>query len=477
MPDTPKIILGPIIGGLSHCGVKLWARSDKPATLYAWLASAPDFSNASRVGKCALTKTTGFTGVIGIDGLSPQQTYFFALTFQKWKPPAQAFRPFKTFPQPGKPKSFQFVFGSCFLPGLIQPGRTFERILQQHPSLDFILLEGDQIYADDWRTNGLGFAAHNLEEYRQAYLNVWSNPHHRELLARIPAFMTLDDHEVDNDWHWHNEAFTEADIPFYTRAIRWLTGRPRAERELTPERVREALQAYHEHQACHAPGLTLPAQQNDVIQLVSRAAGSQAYSFYFGAAAFFVMDTRTQRVLNGKVRNILGETQWQALEDWLLAVRDLFPVKFVCTSTALLFEMLGDFADERWASIPHERDRFLHFLAAHGISGVYLLAGDLHEGHVISADLYGPNGRSIPIWEFSATPFEQIPNFAANWLKIKPRSAALHNAKVHYSIDRINYGLVTVNFDDPTRPAVRMDLHYEDNWVWKTRTTETSVLR
>ncbi|MEW6242433.1 MAG: PhoD-like phosphatase N-terminal domain-containing protein, partial [Chloroflexota bacterium] len=117
MADQPNIILGPIIGGLSHRGVILWARADGPSTLYAWLASDENLSDAKQMGKAELTDATGFAGAIPIDGLEAERVYYFALSLDtESKPPDDAFESFRTFPPPGKAVSFRFAFGSCFRP-------------------------------------------------------------------------------------------------------------------------------------------------------------------------------------------------------------------------------------------------------------------------------------------------------------------------------------------------------------------------
>ena len=87
-PNKAKIILGPIIGGLSHERVNLWARADKTCTLYAWLATNPNTGNAKLVGRKQLVASNGFAGMVTVKGLSPAKKYFFALTLDpKLVPP------------------------------------------------------------------------------------------------------------------------------------------------------------------------------------------------------------------------------------------------------------------------------------------------------------------------------------------------------------------------------------------------------
>jgi alkaline phosphatase D len=478
MPDPKRyLVLGPIIGGLSHRSVRLWGRASGRSIMRAWLARSEDLSDSAVFGEIELCSDTGFTGTVDISGLEPGQKYFYALSLDSGgRPHAAEFSSFKTFPRPGEIQPLRFAFGSCFLPGKKDPGRAFRQILENHPSLDLLIMEGDQIYSDEPKFTGLEHIALTLEDYRKVYLKTWSNPWHRELLRGTPVFMMMDDHEVDNDWHWQDPQLSRGHIPFYTRLLRWISGWDVGQRSLTAERIQAALQAYNEHQGSHAPSLTIPAPASSRgIRLKDKPAGkSLAYTFYFGAAAFFVMDTRTERV-HGREQCVLSPEQWSRLEEWLLAVNDLFPVKFLVTSSAILFEMFGDFAQDRWVSFPRERDRLLHFLAASGITGVYFLSGDLHEAHAVSTELYGPNEHSIPLWEFSATPFEQQPNALAKFVKRRARSSALHNTKIHYTISRINYGVVEVSFEDPACPRVDFELHYEDKGEWKKRRISTQV--
>ena len=56
---------------------------------------------------------------------------------------------------------------------------------------------GDQIYADD-----LNFLApdNQVDEFLSRYRKVFGQKHIRELMSRLPTYMTLDDHEISNDW-------------------------------------------------------------------------------------------------------------------------------------------------------------------------------------------------------------------------------------------------------------------------------------
>ncbi len=472
----PELILGPLVGGLSHDSVNLWARADGPATLYAWLAEDQEPLNPA--GQVNLEEINGFAGEVAIRGLKPETTYRYALSLHD-VPPESEMGIFTTFPLPGTPRSFAFAFGSCFRAEDETSGEAFrvlaERALSER--LRFLLLFGDQIYADEPRFNGLGRVAISLEDYRAVYRHVWSHPAWRMAMQRLPVFMTLDDHEVDNDWHWVDESRTQAELPLYTRLERRLKGYPIEAWKLSGQRVRDALKAYWEHQGMHAPSpIQPPGWTSGARFLLNREdRGSLAYTFTYGAAAFFVMDTRTGRLLNSRRREMLHEGQWQALENWLLGVKDAYPIKFLVTSSAFLYDLSLDVPD-RWSAFRAERDRLLHFLAANGIEGVYFLSGDLHSAHATRAHLYGPEGKRILIREFCSTPFEQESNWLSTLTWRRPSSSALADFAHLFTIDRINFGVVHVEFlpeDGGTPPRVRFECVYRDGkGRWQSRWAE-----
>jgi phosphodiesterase/alkaline phosphatase D-like protein len=463
------LVLGPIAGGLSHKRANLWGKAGGPGTLYAWLGRSPDLSDALLAGQSLpLTSHTDYAGVAPVSGLSPDTLYYYSLTLED-RPPEPGSGPFPSFtsfPLPGQPRPFSFAFGSCFRPDQQDGGRIFDqvRIRQEMDGLRFLLLIGDQIYADDYHYNRLGYVARTLDDFRVVYHHFWSVSPFRNLFKSLPAFMTLDDHEVDDDWTWTDHTRTQAQIPIWNRLIRWFRRRAHLEWHIPVEAVRNALQAYWEHQAMHGPHFIDPPDidQQGRYRLTPEDTGSFAYTFNFGAAAFFVLDTRTRRVKSRRAVTMLGEGQWQALENWLLAVKDDYPVKFLVSSASLLFDLWLDIARDRWSGFPEERRRLLSFIAAHGIEGVYLLTGDLHSAHAVSAGLYGPGGSTIPIYEFCSSPFEQSPNWFTSRTYHPLRSLPLKHQAVKFIVPQTNFGVVRVSFSGSGKPEVAFNLYGED---------------
>ena len=156
---------------------------------------------------------------------------------------------------------------------------------------------------------------------------------------------------------------------------------------------------------------------------------------------------------------MLGEGQWQALKTWLRAVKEAYPIKFLVTSCSMLHPMWHDIPRDRWSGYPEERDRLLHFLAANGIDGIYLLAGDLHSSHAVYAELYGPEGRSLPLWELCSSPFEQAPNRMARFTYQPLHSGPVKETYRAFSVQQVNYGVVRIDFSNITRPHVTFQIH------------------
>lgn len=472
-----ELILGPIVGGLSDTSVNLWGRADSAGTIIAWLGRKGDLSDAlPNTASAPLRAEDGYAGVAPVSGLEPETTYYYDLRLDKSIPLIQIGYPkFTTFPTPGKVSDFSFVFGSCFRPDNKENGgRIFTSLDAYRANLDkasacklrFGLFIGDQIYSDDRDFNGLWqynlgrkYGASTLEDYRNVYQYTWSNTAFRSLLRNLPVFMTLDDHEVDDDWRWKDAHRHKATFSIYTRFIRWLQGRPPAERFLTGDRVRNALKAYWEHQGMHAPLMNFPPKvdEDGKYTLERHHPGSLAYTFSYGAAAFFVLDTRTMRVKNWREDRMLGDGQWHILKEWLLDVRDKYPVKFLVSSSSVLYSMFGDFLGDRWSGFRAERDTLLRFIGENHINNLYILAGDLHSSHSMTAEC-GSIESPVLLHEFCSTPFEQVCNKYARLLYTSIKTGAVHHPKRHFVVAKPNFGIVRVRFQDD-RPRVDFSLY------------------
>ena len=468
--NKPSILLGPIVGGLSHKSANIWARASGPSTMHVWLAKQEDLSDAEHVGEAELNTNDGCTGVVPLTKLKANTQYQYAVSLRKVKPARKHFHSFTTFPKPSARRSFSFLFGSCYLPLDDHGSQTFDEINAHVESDDlrFGLLLGDQIYADIAERNGIGKIATTLDEYRSVYAYAWSRPSFKNLAPNLPLFMILDDHEIEDDWRFDAPERTHASMPLFNQVLRLTKGTRAEGRQLSMDRIRAALKAYQEHQAMHAPKMLIPFQKDQVggFMFQHGEEGSFAYTFNYGGAAFFIMDTRTMRVKKGK-NILLGDAQWRMLEDWLLNVKDKYPVKFLVTSGTILYPFLLDVSLDRWSGFRSERERLFQFLAENEIEGIRILTGDLHSAHAVSAEIKCPSGKHIPIWEFCSTPFEQESMWiSATYFPVI--SKWLRKQKKLFRQTGNNFGIVHVDFDEPT-PQVSFTLHYNQDGGWKSQ--------
>ena len=461
----PSLLLGPIVGSLNSTTAKIWSRANAPSTLHVWLSRKADLKDVKLAGSVQLLEQDGYAGVVPLTKLKPETQYYYAVSLRKVKPARANFHRFMTFPKDQTPRSFSFSFGSCYLPPDAHGGETMDKLLSriEPDKIRFGFMLGDQVYADDAKYNGIKRIAVTLDEYRSVYEHTWSLPSIRGLLPNLPLFMILDDHEVADDWSWDEATRGKASYSILSRLLKLPQGLNYEESHLSMDRVRAAIKAYQEHQAMHAPDMLVPLKIDTLGQVLFQGEdGFFAYTFTYGNAAFFVLDTRSMRVKKGK-NILLGETQWAELEAWFKKVKYEYPVKFLISSGTILYPFWLDISQDRWAGFRSERERLFELLAVNEIEGVHILTGDIHTAHTVSAELKCPSGRHIPIWEFCASPFEQ----KSPWVSITyipVFSKWITNQKKHFRQTGQNFGIVHVDFENSS-PRVTLNLHYnKDGW-------------
>lgn len=281
---------------------------------------------------------------------------------------------FRTFPAESDDQDrLDFLLGSCRYPGLLWKIRHSDRIFAPMARVmdddddasppRFALMVGDQIYADPLNILPIG-RADTYKEFRDRYLTAFSSRNIRRLMRHLPTYMILDDHEIEDNWT-QDRIRRNAKYQLFTIAI----------------------DAYLSYQWSHGP----------------RTYGKRLYyTFDCGRYPFFVIDTRTQRYLEGKPGNLsdnhlLGRPtlpgsppgQLQRLLDWLQAQqqsRGNVP-KFIVTSSVFVPSPMsaradrGDLAKEEsdsWPGFPNTRAAILRCIVDHGVQNVVFLAGDIH---------------------------------------------------------------------------------------------------
>ena len=363
-----KPTIGPILGWTTTNSARLWARGEPDSESRTFGVARIRRSGSARFGPAKVFKMMpgfDFTGIIDFDGLSTNQSYEYQIGYffadgepgqitigaaDDWGGAAAG--SFRTAVSDSTPNT-SFVFGSCrYLLRLFggsffdsRGDKTFRSIngqIDAGKSTDLLLMVGDQIYADD-----LGRLAPDdeLDEFWSRYRKVFGQPHIQKLMSRIPTYMSLDDHEINNDWD---------------------QGRFKKERDL----FAAAIHAYECYQFVHGPGFQFSGKPDR-----SDTPEKLWYTFRHGKSAFFVMDTRTQRFSSFAPPQLIGPEQMAALKKWLIAPGGT--TKFVVTAVPFFPDSRSSSQDQ-WSGFNHQRLEILDFICAKKVSKVVFLSGDVH---------------------------------------------------------------------------------------------------
>jgi alkaline phosphatase D len=305
--------------------------------------------------------------------------------------------------------------------------KTFRTILEQHETpegrLDALVMLGDQIYADDLGPVG---ADRSIDDYLSRYRMVFGQPHLRKLMSRLPNYMILDDHEIENDWPKH------------------ATSR---DRQTT---YPAAIHAYQVYQASHSPLFALSPERR-----VDGVPDRLWYSFRDGCCDWFVMDTRTERRYHGgpDKDRMLNDVQMNALLAWLADGSG--QVKVIASAIPLFPDVVGE-ADDKWAGFRAQRAAILGHIFAKKVPKVVVLSGDLHCSFVAELTSAKQKGQKL-VQVVSSSFFWPYPHMRRRELRmdaklVVPKGGAGYRAKVIGEvIKKDNFARVEV---EPSRVRV-----------------------
>lgn len=304
---------------------------------------------------------------------------------------------FRTFAEDGS--GLSFMLGSCHYPGLFWKKKLSDRIFQ--PMIDqvektrfgqrprFSLMVGDQIYADMLNRHVPVGLADTFEEFQSRYHEAFSSPNLRGLMSRLPTYMILDDHEIEDNW-------TQDRI-----------NSSRSKRVL----FNLAMGAYMSYQWSHGP---------------RNYEGRVFYSFNVGDFPFFVLDQRTQRFKDDEVglddNHLLGRPsqdparepgQLEHLLAWLRRLKNDPRPKFIVSPCVFVPNPVvttrGDTQKEKsdsWPAFPSTRRLILSTILQHKIQNVVFLSGDIHCSNVSEISFDGnPEVRRIKAFSIVSSAF------------------------------------------------------------------------
>ena len=265
----------------------------------------------------------------------------------------------------------RFAVGSCryllrLLGGAVFDDRgdkafaTISAIHRKDP-IHALLMVGDQIYADDLN---FFFPDTTLDQYFKRYRQAFGQKHVQSLMASVPTYMILDDHEIEDNWP---AQATDKD-----------------RHHLYPN----AIHAYQVYQCSHSPVFGTVAG--------CRITGTPDhfwYKFRDGCSDWFVCDTRTERLVGATPPRMLSDTQMKELLGWLSAPNG-DRVRFVVTSVPMFPDFESDRSD-KWQGFPEQREQILDHIRQNTITKVVFVSGDVHCSYVAELSIPGAPGFKV----------------------------------------------------------------------------------
>jgi len=267
-------------------------------------------------------------------------------------------------------KSRTLVIGSCryllktFLGDFFdnRGDKTFRSILKQIKNgteIHQLIMMGDQIYADDLNVFN---PDKTIAQFYQRYRDAFSQKYIRRLMSQIPTYMTLDDHEIEDNW------------PSMADQQDWKTLFP------------NAIHAYQTYQLSHSP--TIPVRGRRLVGTLNHL----WYKYSDGCCDIFVTDSRTERYFNSDGESgILGPDQIRALKRWLKDGSGR--VKIIVTSVPFVPDSASDESQDKWAGFQRQRIELLEHIERNQIRKVVFFSGDVHAS--LSIELISPSKVKI----------------------------------------------------------------------------------
>lgn len=302
----------------------------------------------------SLTTGTDYTVPIEIKGLKPSTKYRYSLSNNMTGN-------FITAPLSSTEAAnrLTFVTSSCLKPNFpyspfshplrILGLEQLSNVVAKLPSAfrpSFMLFLGDFIYIDVPQRFGSS-VSHYRSEYRRIYASPsWSVPE-EDPAIQLPWLHTLDDHEIENDWHMGN---------------------------LTPPYLAAVEPYIHYHVSVNPPIPPTP---------FAKPENTTYFSFIHGPASFFMLDTRTYRSAPSEPNStILGSAQLQSLLAYLVRPESA-EVRWKIVASSVPFTKNWQVGrSDTWGGFLNERSTvFEEMWRAERELGVrvILLSGDRHE--------------------------------------------------------------------------------------------------
>ena len=110
------------------------------------------------------------------------------------------------------------------------------------------------------------------------------------------------------------------------------------------------------------------------------------YEFSNGKCDFFVMDTRTERVLGSSPPQILGPEQMKQLLRWLARGQGEGRIKIVVSAVPFL-SVLPNESEDKWSGFEVQRNAILQAIQQKQLRNIVFVSGDVHCSFACTAEL------------------------------------------------------------------------------------------
>ena len=447
--------LGVASGDPHPDGVVLWTRlapdplavdgrggmPDRKVNVRWQVAEDEGFGRVVRQGHTFATPELGHSVHAEVSGLQPGREYFYRFrTANDFSPVGRA----RTAPAPGaRVDELAFAFASCqaWYLGFYTAYRHMAA-----EDLDFVVHLGDYLYehgvGENAGVRGMQLDAQyqretvTLPEYRNRYALTRLDADLQAAHAACSWIVTMDDHEVENDWAgelaWPDTDGFPDDDPAFFRT-----------------RKADAFQAYYEHLP-----LRLPQRPDGASIGLYRRIG------FGGLLDLHMLDTRSSRsplqqdgntdVRHDPSRTLLGDAQ----ERWLLDGAGGSAAVWNALGNQTLVAQadhdpdpdVTDWSRGLWDAYTAQRDRLLGGLQSRGASNPVVLTGDIHRSVVCDLKLDFDDERSAVVaTEFAGTSItsgedgEPNDQLGRDWLTANPHMK-FHNSQRGYVSCRVTPG-------------------------------------
>ncbi len=212
-----------------------------------------------------------------------------------------------------------------------EPAPALVRYVEAEP--DLCIWVGDNIYADTQTDPG---------HLQACYDALAAKPAFQQLMELAPYLATWDDHDFGDNNEWK-------DYPL-------------------KEQSREMFRAFWHLED------KIPADREGVFY-------SEVHEVGDITMQVIMLDVRYHRDEPGEESDVLGEGQWEWLEDELDREADL---RLIVSGTQVLLNK--DAGSETWDQYPQARRRLFEMIRKHQAEGVLFITGDQHYGEVCRQD-------------------------------------------------------------------------------------------